>query len=252
MKRFLQKLASSVLRPQPNLHPFAESIYPAPLHVSSERSTQEQEISVATSRREQSASQPAPLVHQSQTLTPARSPQPQVQSWLSAARSSAREENITGHELTFRPLLPVREAEDSYATSVISPHSQRIDATSPVTADSRTDSTPDVERVTGDSATARVTAVHPAQDESRGAKQTPLHSQFDVLSLLALRKPAPAAAPFVPRTQQETHASDDIRINIGRIEVIAVPPSAPRSTPAPARKGLSLDEYLSRRNGRVG
>jgi hypothetical protein len=43
--------------------------------------------------------------------------------------------------------------------------------------------------------------------------------------------------------------ADEIEINIGRIEVTAIPPAAPRSTP-PARKSLNLDEYLQRRNGR--
>jgi hypothetical protein len=44
--------------------------------------------------------------------------------------------------------------------------------------------------------------------------------------------------------------AEEIQIHIGRIEVIAVPPPATRSAAAPARKGQSLDEYLSRSNGR--
>jgi hypothetical protein len=251
MKRFLQKLASSVLRPQPNLHPFAESIFPRPFHASLERSIQAQEINVATSRNEQSASQPAPLL-QGLTFTPARSPQSEVQSWPSAPGSSAREENIAGHEQSFRPLLPVRQAESSYAADVISPRNQRTDVASAVRSDSRTDSTHEKERVTGDSAIGHVTTVNLAQDESRASQQASLHSQFDVLSLQALRKPAQAAAPFVPRTQGDPSASGDIRISIGRIEVIAVPPPTPRSTPSGARKEISLDEYLSRQDRRVG
>jgi hypothetical protein len=247
MKHFLQKLASSVLRPQPSLHPFVESIFPAPLHVASEPSTQAQEVGVATSRREPSASRPAPLL-QSWPFTPPRSSEPEVQLRSSAGRPSAGEQTITDHEQSFTPLLPVREAEGLDATGVISPVNRRIDATSPVTSDVRTDHTPDKERVTRDSG---VTAMHLAEDESRAAKQPSPHSQFDVLSLPALRKPVPAAARFAPRTQQETHTSDNIQINIGRIEVIAAPPLAPRSAPAPARKGISLDEYLSRRDGRV-
>jgi hypothetical protein len=43
---------------------------------------------------------------------------------------------------------------------------------------------------------------------------------------------------------------EDIQIHIGRIEVIAVPPPAARPAAAPARRGQSLDEYLSRSNGR--
>lgn len=43
---------------------------------------------------------------------------------------------------------------------------------------------------------------------------------------------------------------DDIQIHIGRIEVIAVPPPAPRA-PKPPDRSLSLDAYLSRRDGRA-
>jgi len=42
----------------------------------------------------------------------------------------------------------------------------------------------------------------------------------------------------------------DRHIHIGRIEVAAIAPPAPR--PAPVRKSLSLDEYLRRGNGRQG
>jgi hypothetical protein len=46
--------------------------------------------------------------------------------------------------------------------------------------------------------------------------------------------------------------SDEIQIHIGRIEVIAMPPAAPKMVAAPARKTQSLDEYLRQRNGRPG
>lgn len=57
-------------------------------------------------------------------------------------------------------------------------------------------------------------------------------------------------APVPERVAQVT--PDEIQIHIGRIEVIATPPPAPRVAPAPARKSMSLDEYLNRRDGRVG
>jgi len=60
------------------------------------------------------------------------------------------------------------------------------------------------------------------------------------------RQQAPASPP--PRPAQP----EEIQIHIGRIEVLAVPQAVSRPAAAPARKGLSLDEYLSRRNGRSG
>jgi len=50
---------------------------------------------------------------------------------------------------------------------------------------------------------------------------------------------------------ERPQAPDEIHINIGRIELTAVPP-VPQRPAAPARKSLNLDEYLKRRNGRNG
>jgi hypothetical protein len=51
---------------------------------------------------------------------------------------------------------------------------------------------------------------------------------------------------------REERQSDEIQIHIGRIEVIAMPPAAPRPMPVPARKSQTLDEYLRRGSGRAG
>jgi hypothetical protein len=71
--------------------------------------------------------------------------------------------------------------------------------------------------------------------------------------------PAPARVPGAVRklAGEESRApagprqpsGDDIHIHIGRVEVTAVPAPAPRSAAAPARKTMTLEEYLGRRNG---
>lgn len=50
---------------------------------------------------------------------------------------------------------------------------------------------------------------------------------------------------------ERLHGPDEIQINIGRIELTAIPQATPRPA-APPRKSLNLDEYLKRRNGRNG
>jgi hypothetical protein len=67
-------------------------------------------------------------------------------------------------------------------------------------------------------------------------------------------------APMLRRLAQPTSQKrdvgnpqgDEIQIHIGRIEVIAMPPAAPRPAAGPARKTQTLDEYLRQRNGRTG
>jgi hypothetical protein len=68
-------------------------------------------------------------------------------------------------------------------------------------------------------------------------------------------EPQPAPAPFQAEIRPSrdsrpqaglARTSDDIQIHIGRIEVTAVHPPAPRANKTPDR-GLSLDSYLNRR-----
>jgi hypothetical protein len=53
-----------------------------------------------------------------------------------------------------------------------------------------------------------------------------------------------------PRLTRAERQPDEIQIHIGRIEVTAVPPPAPRA-PRPPDRSLSLDAYLRRRDGRA-
>ena len=53
------------------------------------------------------------------------------------------------------------------------------------------------------------------------------------------------------RPAPSVREADEIQIHIGRIEVTAVPPPAPRPTAPPARKALNLEEYLERGRGRA-
>ncbi len=52
-------------------------------------------------------------------------------------------------------------------------------------------------------------------------------------------------------TTGETREADEITIHIGRVEVAAVMQPVMRPVTAPARRAMSLDEYLKRGNGRA-
>lgn len=63
------------------------------------------------------------------------------------------------------------------------------------------------------------------------------------------RAPAVAHSHTVTRPGGAAERSNDVHIHIGRIEVLAVPPAAPRpAAQTAARKGPSLDEYLRRKS----
>jgi hypothetical protein len=68
-----------------------------------------------------------------------------------------------------------------------------------------------------------------------------------MLAVVAGDAGKPARAEFAAPSRRSAQ-SDDIQIHIGRIEVTAVAQPTPRPAAAPARKAMSLDEYLGRRN----
>jgi hypothetical protein len=64
--------------------------------------------------------------------------------------------------------------------------------------------------------------------------------------------PKHRAAAIARRVARGTAGSrDEIQIHIGRIEVTAVPQAPTHAPPKPARKSVSLDEYLKRRDPRA-
>jgi len=80
---------------------------------------------------------------------------------------------------------------------------------------------------------------------------TPLVVPVETAPFPSSWDPGPVrAAPFAP-TRDEDREPTEVHVHIGRIEVTAVhEPAPPKRTRQPARKPMSLDEYLSRRGGR--
>jgi hypothetical protein len=150
----------------------------------------------------------------------------------------------TTHGVSYAPLLPAPAAPDLDAAARMPPRSS-------VTA------RPDVEPVVPrqprhEPAPRRLT------DATDDRITPPRHSADDASHPFAKAirvSGADAGAAEPNRAAQERHVArierppDEIEIHIGRIEVIAVPPPAPRA-PKPPDRSVSLDDYLSRRHGR--
>jgi hypothetical protein len=83
----------------------------------------------------------------------------------------------------------------------------------------------------------------------------PVTAATNTAAAIARADTAERKANAARRAQPPARAADDIEIHIGRIEVTAALPAAPRPAAAPAsaaRKSPSLDEFLKRRKGRIG
>lgn len=224
MKHFLQKLASRVMQPEPSLHPFVESIYAARATV--DGSPRSVEMAVGVARPQVTPSPPVPTAEMQ---------------WR-GSMPTEREERPP-----YRPLLPPRQTEEPGAEAV-APLRRNLES-------SREEHVSAVESTRGEgySAASSISereAVRGIREAQIAGPPKPLVPRIDAQLSRAMSRPT--APPVGPRHHQEVRGADDIQINIGRIEVIAVPPAAPRTTAPPARKGMSLDDYLSRRNGRMG
>jgi len=231
MKGFLFRVASSVVRPQTSVHPIVDSIYSSPAPHAASMPTSEQE-----------AISSAPIAHTIQT-----------ESQIGASESATTEEHVskvypaqriakTSRRDSFEPLLPPQEpsqlaapVKDSAATeaSALATH---------------TGSQQDSQSL---SATLGFTPIvsHAVNVGSPTSKLVPSQTQANEQKAVTQSRRQQQSHPAV-RARRE--AGDDIQIHIGRIEVIAIPPPAPRPAAGTPHRRMSLDEYLNRRNGRTG
>ncbi len=267
MMGFLQRLSAAAQQTAPAVHPLVESLYSAPAMA---------EDPMAPARYA-NASQPQPPEFNARQSSPRWSP---MEGSLAAhahvePRTAARPQHaISQTEVdAFTPLLPSRESQPVSSASGPSQRVEMSRESSAIAADTAADAQTDratapqpairlayglqhlpdiIERLVG----AETSEVFDKElAETPSPKQSPqpiasaLSPQADVQAMKAKdrRRPPQIAHPaYHPAAQ-----ADEIQIHIGRIEVLAVPQPAPRPVAAPARKGLSLDDYLSRRNGRA-
>jgi hypothetical protein len=89
-----------------------------------------------------------------------------------------------------------------------------------------------------------VPLIHPERSETHSAR--PETQQFSTEARSMREASANLTAEGRPTRAQRD--PDEIQIHIGRIEVTAIQPPAPRA-PKPSDKAISLDAYLERHNG---
>jgi hypothetical protein len=252
MKGFLQRLAVSSSRAEGGVRPFVGSIFASSLR---EPGVQNVRPAPAEQTTEMMAREPTVRITSAETMRPRHeggpleSPRAALSEIAARARSSLLlPDHATRAEAPETEVHLSQVQEDSFE-SRRQPHLQRDGTTrtqeqEELPLDKQPESQPVVLRplVVGE------------RTEERGligaALGAPMREQLRVAETQRSRDKSQDRVAAARASERD--AFEDIQIHIGRIEVIAVPPPAPRATPAPARKSTSLDDYLKRRNGRAG
>jgi hypothetical protein len=243
MTGYLQRLAASVSQPRPSLHPLVGSIFsggrqevasPNLLQNDALASTDDQNRVPTT--RTVSDSTDGPMRRRDLGADD-RAGAPDTDNRRAEQRRSERE--------IFHPLLPSKAPDVD--VSAMPPEAVPGDgagAQSALHHDRRDTS------IVGAARMARVAVEDGPPADRRNAIAAPpvseLHERAGMLAAVAGDAGKPARVEFSAPSRRSAQ-SDDIQIHIGRIEVTAVAQPAPRPAAAPARKAMSLDEYLGRR-----
>ena len=268
MRGFLHRIAASALRPQSRIHPVVGSVFAMP-----KREPPPEPLAGVEHASELPAAAPpsATLVHREAsiaervTLSPGTPPDPS----LRVTRPS--EPAPLPSVRPFQPLvqqMPEIPASRSFETAATPVRKQPT--SQPHAANEDHAGAPELQITQLEAREERQhrTAPEPTPAPRAPVEQRPApapESTSSILSAelaLSLRemvqhtRPAPSprsargSGAQLARVFPAPREPDDIQIHIGRIEVTALPPPAPRPPTSPVRKGPSLDEYLSRRNGR--
>jgi hypothetical protein len=257
MSHFLQRLASSVMKPtgpasQPALLPLLGSIYtPLGFDASGEQATPiEAAESVAPAARELVA-RPETESRRASSILHGDSAESKNSSTQGESAEShlpvARTQDLMRPEIASRcePLFPPEKAEiGSRDVSDSIPASRRgIDHDSDDSAVTLLPHAHETER-------AKIFA----QDDRPlipPAKPVAIAGQALVRQPAGGGKVRAANREAARQSGQPGREPDEISIHIGRIEVAAAPQPVVRPAPAPARRSVNLDEYLRRGNGRA-
>lgn len=275
MSGYLQRMAAMALAPKGRVHPIVHSTFAAAGHQPNDPANQpfgETAWSDATPNV-QATNATANLEHRTPLEESAHTgaPQPHRQGQRS-------EDNAARHE-RYQPLMPEAGDESAQGDATVSPSTLRDAAPKHgASGQQRWSRQRDDEAVHGDwkfeplmrdtrpapgGADSFVLPprngeavpneapglMHAAQNSKSGNGEAFGAGALRSATELALTRRLAQQQTARTRSEQQ---SEEIQIHIGRIEVTAMPPAAPRPMPAPARKTQTLDEYLRRGSGRAG
>ena len=263
MKGFLQRLAASATRAEARTHPLVDSIYATP-HPTEQSGPSLYSESMDHPTGQQIQANASPAIGTDENLIVRK-----AQSGVAHPTNSVVNAKAGAPEPIFEPLvqpatgkpfansLPAAEPLDamersSHFSPELPTYSPSIPSTEREIGSRGLESLPIiVERLLrADASSAQESDSSGRNTETNGLQTQPRRKEAEV-STVAAQVNARRQQPYVS-PQSRAAQPEEIQIHIGRIEVLAVPQPAPRPATEPARKGLSLDEYLSRRNGRRG
>ncbi len=272
MSGYLKRLVAPVVGQQLRVHPFVELIYSFGAREEAAGFMFHTETSRAGDSIAGSVSEVAPS---QQPSAPSRDWEPSAQASAPAAniraaqtgaragfvaispaeKGEARVETTSATVGALEPLLPraAMHQQDAESSRLVSAReaagASESTAASPAPASAapRRDATPSRVWIYEPIIAEVVNAALPSSADSQAVSA----EKRDPPAVPARLSPRPAFSLAAAARRAPAPRPEDIQIHIGRIEVIAVPPAAPRAVPAPVRKGLTLDEYLSGSNGRA-
>lgn len=242
MSGFLQRIAGNALLPQASAQPFVESIYPV--------------------ARRQGSSEPAGPVGRYESFADSGE---QLTEHILCSELSMETGRRIGKALT-SPAGERREQQepiaerDSFEPLLPRPAAGPTSASKRARLSAEEDLSLTPRALRQDNAKSRMAfeyvplvADYFASDDTHDSgNSSQWHALGEAESVAARAKEGEHSEQKQSGARPTSPHAEDIQIHIGRIEVVAVPQAAPRPVAAPTRKGLSLDEYLRRRNGRVG
>jgi hypothetical protein len=247
MTGYLQRLAASVARPSPRLHPLVGSIFSgarqeiaSPDLLQNDALTSADDQNLVSPTRNIAEPTEDPMRRRDLTAGDRIEPRTEIALPMDDGRIGRRRSEPE------HPLMPSKGLEVAVSAMLSETVPGEVAGVqSPPQHDRRDTSIVDAPWV----APAAVEDGR-AADRRNAAAPSPVSTVSEragVLAVVAGDAAKPARAEFSAPARRSAQ-SEDIQIHIGRIEVTAVAQPAPRPAVAPVRKAMSLDEYLGRRS----